>query len=314
VRRFLVPATVAAVVVCTLALLALTRSGDGSRPTTAREAAVRPTVRADIQPRTHRFGETVTARLELVVPTGQLQVDTLRAGGSFDPYEVVAAPRRELLRVGRFTVARYELQLRCFKEECLPQGQSQEFTFPPAGFSWKIPAPPGRKFVDRRLDERRASGDVPPLTVARSISAGDLERGRWQSSLATLPEPDMRISPRRLEAVLFGAATALVVLAAGLVVLWIRQELRRRDDAQVVAEGSAPEPLELALRLAESVDGDAARRRLALETLAAELRVADEPGFADNAEQLAWGEQAPSRDAINLLTATVRERVNGRPA
>jgi hypothetical protein len=313
VRRFLVPATVAAVVVCTVALLALTRSGEGGRPTTAREAAVRPTVRADIQPRTHRFGETVTARLELVVPTRQLQVDTLRAGGSFDPYEVVAAPRRELLRVGPFTVARYEIQLRCFKEECLPQGQSKEFTFPPAGFSWKIPAPPGRKFIDRRLDERRASGAVPPLTVARAISAGDLENGRWQSSLGTLPEPDTRITPRRLEAVLVGAATALVVLAAGLIAFWIRRELGRRDEAQVVAEGSSAEPLELALRLAESVDGDTARRRLALETLAAELRVADEAGFADDAEQLAWGEHAPSRDAIALLTATVRERVNGRP-
>jgi hypothetical protein len=312
VRRFLVPATVAAVVVCTLALLALTRSGDGGRPMTAREAAVRPTARTDIQPRTHRFGETVTAKLELVVPTGQLDADTLRASGGFDPYEVVAAPRRELLRVGPFTVARYEIQLRCFKEECLPQGQSREFTCPPAGFSWKIPAPPGRKFVDRRLDERRASGPVPPLTVARSISGGDLEKGRWQSSLGSLPEPDVRISPRRLEAMLVGAATALVVLAAGLVAVWIRRELRRRDDAQVVAE-SGTDPLELALRLAESVDGDAARRRLALETLATELRVSDEPGFADDAEQLAWSEHAPSRDAIALLTATVRERVNGRP-
>jgi hypothetical protein len=313
VTRFVVPATVAAIVVSTLALLVLVRSGDGGRPTTAREASVRPTVRADIQPRTHRFGETVTARLELLVPTSQLQGDTLRAGGSFDPYQVVGDPRRELLRVGRFTVARYEIQLRCFKEECLPQGQSREFTFAPVGFTWKIPAPPGRKFADRRLDERRASGPLPRLTVARAITGSDLQEGRWQSSLATLPEPHLRFSARRLESVLLGAAIALVVLAAVLVGLWARRALQARDEARAVAEGSAPEPLELALRLAESADGDATRRRLALETLAAELRVANEPRFAENAEQLAWAERAPSRDAIALLTATVRERVDGRP-
>jgi hypothetical protein len=313
VRRWLIPALLAvAVVAGAAALLALSRSGEAGRPTTEREGAIRPTARADIEPNTHRFGETVRARLELVVPTDQLDAQTLRVGGSFDPYDVVATPERSLVQVGPFTVARYEILLRCVKEECLPGEQTQEFTFPPAGFSWKVPAPPGRRFVDRRLDERRASASVPPLTVARGVSSNDLREGRWRSSLGALPEPDMSISPRRLEALLLGAAVALVAAAAILVAFWLHRELRRRGEPQVVPE-LPPDSLEQALRLLESADGDRdpAQRRLALETLAAELRGADQAGLAEDAERLAWAEHAPRREAVSVLAATVRERVDG---
>lgn len=308
-KRWLLPAAVVAAIAGCVALIALAYSGDGSRPSTASERTVTPTVRAEVEPRTHRFGDTVRLRLELLVPNDQLDPDTLRAGGRFSPYEVVGSPQRQLVDVGSFTVARYTLSLRCIKEACLPGEDAKEFEFPPAGFTWKTQAPPGRRFQDRRLDERRASGSMPTLRIAPGLTPEDLTQTRWRSSVATLPSPGTGISAQALAAIMLGGAAALVAAAAGLLALWASRELGRREDARLVAD-TPPEPLEQALRLVEGVNsnGDATRRRLALQTLAAELRAAHEPALAGDAERLAWTEDAPEGDDVALLAASVRER------
>ena len=107
---WLVPA--AAVVAAVALLVVVARSGSGSGSAAAPRETFSSAVRADIQPRTHGFGETLTALLEVTLPTGAYQPGSLRARGGFDPYVVVGEPRRVTRQVGDHTVARNTIRLR----------------------------------------------------------------------------------------------------------------------------------------------------------------------------------------------------------
>lgn len=327
-RRALGVVIVGGTLLCLALLVALAQSGEVAP--SARELAVRSTVRANLQPRTHRFGETVVASLELVVSSEKLERDTIVATGgrgsglgrdgsgpvgAFDPYEIVGTPTRAVESAGGLTTVLYTLRLRCLSAECLPDGDSKEFAFPAPSFVWSTEAPSGRRFADRQLDQRRAGGSWPSLTVVRGIPDGELEESGWQSALATLPGATARVSPRRLEAGLLGGAGILVIAAAALLGFVVRRSIHRRETARVHAE-APPAPLEQALRLVEALNGQSDERqgRIALETLASELRRIDRRTLADDAERLAWDEQLPRRDAVAELAASVRAATDGRRA
>jgi hypothetical protein len=314
-RRALVALGVVAVVAVTAALVALAALGggpDGGGDVARRDETVRPTVRASFATPVHAFGSPVEARLELLVRDGELNPATVRANSTFDPYEVVGSPRREVLDLGALTLVRYTLTLRCLKEACLPQGgQPTEFDFGSAGFSFSIPAPPGTRFEDRRFLARSATGAWPPLTVVSHLSAADVNDARWRSGLASLPEPGWRIAPTWLAALLLGGAVALVAGAAALLVGWADERRRRAAAAAAEAERPAP-PLEQALQLVASTNGDdPGARRTALETLAAELRRHDATGLAERAERLAWSESPPVETSVEALTQAVRATLDG---
>lgn len=308
----------AAVLVAAGLVALVTLGGDpGSEGAAARrEESVRPTVRASFTPPVHRFGEPVEARLELLARTDELLPDTVRAGTTFDPYVVVAGPRKEVVDLGRLTLVRYTLTLRCLEEACLPQGgQPTAFDFGSGGFSFRVPPPPGRRFEDRRLDQRSASAAWPPLTVVSRLSNADVTDARWRSGLATLPEPGYRAAPRWLAAVLLGLAVALVALAAFLLARWAVR-LRRDRDASSTAASRPLTPIERALALvtAANGNGDVAHERMALETLAAELRRGREPALAARADRLAWSESPPPREHVEALAVDVRAAVDGGKA
>jgi hypothetical protein len=314
-RRALVALGVVAGVAGAAALVALVALGGGAGgagDVAQRDEAVRPTVRASFATPVHAFGSPVEARLELLVRDSELDPATVRANSTFDPYEVVAGPRREVLDVGGLTVVRYTLTLRCLKEACLPQGgQPTEFDFGDAAFSFSIPAPRGTRFEDRRLLARTATGAWPPLTVVSRLSAADVNDARWRSGLAALPEPGWRVAPAWLSALLLGAAVALVAGAAALLVRWADDRARRAAAAAAEAERPAP-PLEQALQLVVATNGDdPAARRTALETLAAELRRHDATGLAERAERLAWSESPPVEKSVEALTEAVRTTLDG---
>jgi hypothetical protein len=315
---WLVPA-VAAVVAIAL-LVAVARSGSGSGSASAPRETFSSSVRTDIQPRTHGFGETLTAVLEATFPTRAYQPGSLRARGSFDPYVVVGEPRLVTRQVGDLTVARYTIRIRCLAQECLPGGETKGFEFgtpddrgearPGVSLTWRVPPPEGRRFADRRLDERRAFTRWPTVTVVRGVGDDDLDETRWRSALVALPEPTRSASPARLERALLGGATLLVVVATLFAATWWRDRERAVRPADV-EDVAPPTSLEQALRLAETVDGDGSERRVALETLAVELRSVGEHGLAGETERLAWDVEPPRSDAIAALTASVRGRANG---
>jgi hypothetical protein len=307
-----VAGAVALAVAAVLAALVVFPGGDDRGGAVAqRDGTVRPTVRAFFATPVHRFGEPVEATLELVARDSELQVDTVQANGSFDPYEVVAGPRKEVVDLGPLTLVRYTLTLRCLREACLPQGgQPTELELGDVGFSFRTPPPPGRRFEDRRLDQRSAAGEWPTLTVVSRLSADEVNDARWRSGLAVLPEPEYRVEPRWLAAVLLGLSLALVSLAAVLLVRWVRGRRRERDEAAAAAERPVP-PLQraLALVVAAKGNGDVAYERMALETLAAELRSGSRPALAGRAERLAWSPGPPARAEVDSLASEVRAAV-----
>jgi hypothetical protein len=305
---------VAVLVAAGLVALALRGGDPGSDGAAAlREESVRPSVRASFATPVHRFGEPVEARLELLARADELQPDTVRAESAFDPYVVVAGPRKEVVDLGRLTLVRYTLTLRCLVQACLPQrGQPTAFDFGSAEFSYRTPAPPGRRFEDRRLDQRGASAAWPPLTVVSRLSNADVTDARWRSGLATLPEPGYRAAPRWLAAVLLGLAVALVALAAFLLARWAVRWRRDRDAAQAAASRPLT-PIEQALALvtAANGNGDVVHERMALETLAAELRRGREPALAARADRLAWSQSPPPQEHVEALADDVRAVVRG---
>jgi hypothetical protein len=286
---------------------------DGGTPAeTPREARVRATVYTSLEPEEHRFGEPVTARVELVVRKAELDPETIRAGSGFEPYEVVGPSVREISEFGALNHVRYTLQLRCLKRPCLPDAETGEFQFGPGGFSWKIPAPPGRKFRDRRLDNRGASGSWPIVRVSSRLTRQDVDEVRWRSNLGDLPSPTFRVAPRWLAAGLLGGAVALVLAAAALVAGYVRREVeRRRRPVEDLEAPAAPLAQALALVAESRGNGDVALERAALETLARELRVEGANGLASDAERLAWSERPPADGEVDALTANVRKSVVG---
>lgn len=310
--RTIALAACSALAAAALAVLVLVVGlGDGAPEVTPDRASLpdfRSGARGAFVPSTHRFGDDVTAVMELRVPKSQLDLDTLRASTSFDPYEVVGR-RREVLDAGTRWHVRYTLTLRCLKEECLPRGRTGEFQPEGGGFAWFTPPPPGRKFADRRLDSRRAAFAWPPLTVVSHLGTDDVRDVAWRSTLADLPEAGFSVSPRGLAAGLLAVAVALVAGAVALVAFWLRGEWRAKAAAAEEAHVVVP-PLEQALALVgENGDGD--RRRLALQTLARELRRRGDSALADRAELLAWSQHEPDDRAVGALAAAVRE---GAPA
>jgi hypothetical protein len=277
---------------------------------TRKDAAVRSTVFATIAPEVHRFGEPLTARLELVARKQELQPDTARAGSEFEPYEVVGPARREVSDFGPFYHLRYTLTLRCLKQACLPDGQTAEFDFSPAAVSFKTPPPPGRKFKDRRLDQRSASGIWPTVKVASRLTPQDVQEARWRSSLAELPQPSYRIAPRWIVGTLLGGSVSLVLAAAALCAGYVRRAGARRRGPEE-EEAHAP-PLEQALAFVDESRGNGvARERAALETLARELRAEGANGLALDAERLAWSKEPPPDPEVEALTTSVRGSLSG---
>jgi hypothetical protein len=314
--RALVAAGLLAAVAAAAGLVVLVALGGGKEAggeAARRDEAVRPTVKASFSTPVHRFGDPVEARLELLVRDDEVDAETVRADSTFDPYEVVAGPRREVIDVGALTLVRYTLTLRCLVEACVPGGgQPTAFDFGAAGFRFSVPVPPGTRVEDRRLYARSASGSWPQLTVVSRLSAEDVSEARWRSGLAALPEPDWRIAPRWLAALLLGAAVALAAAAAALLVRWA-VDRRRLAEAEAAESARAAPPLEQALALLASAngDGDVAGRRVALETLAAELRRRDAVALAERAERLAWSEASPGEAGVAELVEAVRASVDG---
>jgi hypothetical protein len=315
VARRVVPVAVVlvAVAVCVVLAVVVLGGGDESSGETKRESEVRPTVQATFSPSVHRFGEPVTGRIDLLVRRSELDETTGTPGADFQPYRALGPARRTLDSFGALDRLRFTVTIQCLTQQCLPDAQTGEFELGETSVGWRAPSPPGRKFKDLRLDARSARGSWPPLRVTSWLAPGDVQAARWRSTLGDLPEPTYAVSPNWLAAGLLGGSVALVLLAAGLVVGPVRSAVERRRTRE--ADAVEVPPLERAIALVEDSrrNGDAPGRRVALETLARELRRGGERGLADDAERLAWSPGEASDGEVATLLAGARS-VNGRPA
>jgi hypothetical protein len=271
-----------------------------------------------LTPGTHLFGDTVTARVDVVVDRDHLDPGRVRLTAAFPPYELVRKMQVERRDYDRYTRLRYELELRCLGRPCLagevspgvtpaggaPPSRRAErvYNFRPAHIYYDEPGEDRPRHLKRvwwpRLEAlTRISPSEPGLTFAL--------RTPFRTTISSMPDVTYRISPTLLGTGLLLVAALLLALPGRFTWSWFRS--RRKPPP--VEEAPELTPLERALELVEqareSVDGE--DRRRALEVLAVELDSARRAEQAGEARRLAWSPSEPTPDAAGELVESVRK-------
>lgn len=268
-----------------------------------------------LTPAVHLFGDTVVARLDVVVDERRLDPGRVKLVPRFGPYELVGPAEVERTDHGDVTEVRYTLRLRCLGPSCIPRrlgsnagadepgrGERRAFRFRPSQLTYDE----GPR--DRVLRVVR----FPVLESVSRINESEfgLVRFPFVAGYRPLPEVTWVAAPQLLAALLVVAALALLTPGA----LLLRRWWRGRRPEVVVEEPELP-PLERALQLVlwsrDRPDGE--DRRRALEVLAETLDAEGPPELADDARVLAWSPSSPTPTAATALVERVRARTNGRP-
>jgi hypothetical protein len=231
------------------------------------------------------FGDPVTATVTVTAP----REAAIRVEQDLAPLTELGRPRvTRVSRGGKQTVT-YALRGSCLDDRCLASSGFKRMTLPPASVT---------------VGTRETSVPWPVLKVQRRVSAADAAQARPPLRSDTSPPPvTYRVSPGRL-------ATALEIVAALLAAAGVL--LAGATATAIYRRRQTPEPLtglERALALARDAERrPAPDRRRALELLARLLGSRD-PELADDAEQLAWSERAPTPDALEDLVVEVEAKV-----
>jgi hypothetical protein len=295
---------------CALALAAC--SVGVAEPTLPVGRAVRATPTLDQS--VHLFGDTVVARLSVLVDTRRLDAERVELVPRFRPYERVGRVQVERADHGDVTELRYTIRLRCLGMPCIPsrlpsdagpqepgRGERKAFVFPSS------------LIVYREGEGERLLRIVrwPPLESVSRLNETQfgLTQFAFRAGYVPLPGVTWRVPPTLLALLL--VVVALALLTPGLVLA--RRRLRARRPVEVEAEPELP-PLERALLLVEWTRDreNGEDRRRALEVLAEQLDLAESPLAAD-ARRLAWSPRSPAPDAATDVVRRVREGMNGRP-
>ena len=231
-------------------------------------------IRATLVPRTHLFGQVVTATLE--VPAGY------RVKATFSPYRVL---RRTVTPAGN--AMRYQFTLDCLRAQCVGSpGSERKLTLPPA----EVVFPDGRKLI----------GIWPPVRQASRLAPDDLRSPQLRGEVAAPPRESG--GRHRLTGLLIALAGGLALIGAGaLGFAW----LGWRPRPQLSTNGK---PAASALDYALLVTGIAAgggqeNRRAALESLAIALEERGLGALALEARELAWSPQPPAGETVRRLTS-----------
>ena len=238
-----------------------------------------PVLRAEIAPRTHLFGDRLTATLE--IPAG------FKVRPHFAPYRVLD---RTVTRTGR--TVKYRFTLDCLTSRCVgAPGAEHDLSLPPV----QLVLPNGRKVI----------GFWPPLRQASRLGPTDLRSPQLRGDL----EPPARAtgrSPQRLTGLLLAVAAALALLAAGALGLhW----LAWRPRLQWSTNGKqSPSALDYALLVTGlAAGGGYEDRRAALESLAIALDERGLGNLATEARGLAWSPQPPDGESVRRLAAEAQQ-------
>jgi hypothetical protein len=261
------------------------------------------TARATMSPRSHLFGDEVTARLDLLFSTASVPASSVRVEASFVPYRVEAASRSSSQQ-GSTTRFSYVFRLSCLTSACLANGE-RVVTLPRALVSYSVPAGGGPRVI-------RVAW--PQLTTASRLGPTERQQARLRTPAARLPAPTYRITPALLAALALGGALVLLLVAAGLLLAVMPDSLRLGLPALLRRRPRQLTPLERALARvrAASANGDGDERR-ALEQLAVELGGSGELELAGDARRLAWSPGRPPAGDVGELASRV-ESLIGRPA
>lgn len=305
-RRAVVLVLIAGVVGALVAAFLVWERADG-KVGRLPEPLVAIDAKATITPRVALFGDTVFARVDVVLDPSRIDPDSVRIAVDFAPFDVVGRPerRRQESRAGVFM--RTTFTLRCLTGTCVPSQRSATYDLEPVRIAFAA------------ADEQRV--DVAPLTAALPTvhvfsrfsalsSRSDGGATPWQADLLSLPPVSYRVGPGSLTALLLLGAALLACAGVVLAVsAWPRRKPASAPEPELEPE-PALSPLEQALALLERsirVDGAAAQRR-ALELVAEELELSEwgDRQLAGTARALAWSEDVPPVAETSRLAARVR--------
>ena len=281
----------------------------GDRVEEARSALSFPGIeaRAELSPRSALFGDTVTARIDVVLDRRRVEPDSVRVLATFSPWALVAEPERVRKDAGTTTHVGTTFVLRCLTSPCVPPNETAQLTLPPARVTYARP-------------ERgpATAGPIeiewPTLVVHSRHVLGARDPGQapsspWQADVVSLPGVSYRVSPVLALTLLLVGAALLVALGSVLVYLgWPRRAPAPPLPEPEPEPESALSPLEQALVLLESPaqENGSADRRRALELLGDALAERGDRKLARSARRLAWSERVPDAEEASSLALRVR--------
>jgi hypothetical protein len=275
--------------------------GKGGRKATRPDHVAAVRAQASVSPNAFLFGDTVTARVAILLDGRRVQSRDVKLDARFYPYSPISAPARYVRTAGPLTLVTYSFRLRCLAIACLPRVVLLHLQFAPARVRYHL----GKGSGSLRLS-------WPPLLVYSRVDLPDLANVNpdreppWRAELTSLPRVSYDVAPGLAAGLMIGAAGLLVLAALMLAGPMLLRALHLRALEPVA---SPLPPLERALRLLEydGADPEAAEeRRSALQLIAAELGRQGLPELASNARELAWSEPAPPTAAMKRLAKDAR--------
>jgi len=230
-----------------------------------------------LTPTEPQFGDTVVATVEVFVDPRRVDPRSVQLHASFAPFAVTSSVR-SVSRKGSLSIVRVVDRLDCLDAACLPKGAAATFGFPALRITY-----PGGTLV----------AGWPALRVHARMQAADLRQPMLRVGVPQA-RPSYRLPPGATGWTLIAVALAGALGGLGLVARAVLPSLafaRRRGTS-----------LERILRELSngSANGDAGRRRGALEQLARELEPLDEP-LSFESRVLAWAPQEPGPETISDL-------------
>ena len=291
-RRVVVAVALAAAAALVLLVVALEQGWGESEPVVSR--GDRLFVDADVTPRSHLFGDPLTARVDLVFNRAFIRPESVRVRARFRPFRIERAMRTRSDH-GDSTRLAIVYRLSCLRRECVASGPQKKFDFRPA-------------LVSYRVRGAASSAEVfwPSVSVASRVGGAELFGPALRASVRPLPETTYRIDPTLLAALALAGAFVLVLVATALVAPQLPRSLGLRLPAWLRPGRRPRTPLELALDRvrAASANGRGDERR-ALENLALELSLSGSDDLARNARRLAWSPRGPHDGELDELAGAV---------
>ena len=263
-----------------------------------------------VEPRIILFGDTIVARVDVLLDRRKVDPASVRVGTEFVPWEIVGPQTRVRRDAGTSTWLRTSFTLRCTGSPCLPANESSPLEFNTAQVTY---APVGG---ERGVRESIAV-DFPILLVYSRFAAANLDGPAaassipWRADLESFPAVGYRIAPGVLVPALLVLAGLLAAAGAVLAVVALPRRQADREPEPEPEPVVVLTPLEQALELLEDAsraDGAEARRR-ALE-LVAEVLDPGHPELARAARTLAWSEDDPLVEQTSGLASRVRTTID----
>jgi hypothetical protein len=268
-------------------LVVLLARGDGPSAELPQVESVQ--ARAELAASGHRFGDSVRARVDVLVPHGTIDPRGVRLEPFFAPFELVGSVHVERRDDDATTLLRHTATLRCLARACLPIADTP------------------LRLADGAVRFRGLDGAVgvarfawPPVRTRSRLGRLDENLLTWRDGTRPLPARDYRVPPRVL-----GVLAALLALACGLAAAALLAGPVRRlmPERRPVDRRTLLERALAAVRRA-AASGDTAERRRALDLLARELR-AGARREARAARRLAWSRQTPRGVEMEQLVDSV---------